>query len=60
MLRSSSGKNFWYASAASAWCFLSWLSIVLAPKRSKKPGFKLISDWVQLILEKLVAPYLLC
>ncbi|CAI8988567.1 hypothetical protein EMIT0P43_80211 [Pseudomonas jessenii] len=36
------------------------MALVLAPKRSKKPGLKFISDWVQLILKKLVAPYLLC
>jgi hypothetical protein len=60
ILRSSSGNKFWYGGAAFAWCFLGWLALVLAPKRSKKPGLKFISDWVQLILKKLVAPYLLC
>jgi hypothetical protein len=33
---------------------------VLAPKRSKNPPFAENHPWVQLILTKLVAPYLLC
>ncbi|PRA30820.1 hypothetical protein CQZ99_01930 [Pseudomonas poae] len=35
-------------------------SAVLAPKRSKNPVFSVIHIKVQLILKKLVAPYLLC
>ena len=35
-------------------------SAVLAPKRSKNGVFCVIHTWVQLILKKLVAPYLLC
>jgi len=35
-------------------------SAVLAPKRSKNTLFSRIYTWVQLIPQKLVAPYLLC
>jgi len=55
-----SGKNRHSTESAALLVHLLLRSAVLAPKRSKNAVFSVKYIKVQLIREKLVAPYLLC
>jgi hypothetical protein len=58
--RRFTGKNPAFNRIGFTLVHLLLRSAVLAPKRSKKEGFSTNHAKVQLILKKLVAPYLLC